>query len=110
MPAPFLVGIDPDACTLKTKSNWSHRAPQPHTMSVDALHGHHELSVPTGEFKRCCLARLDQVAEIGMSIVVTKRGLSIARVVPIEPSMDVFSGSLRVLTEEEEKPFSTLSR
>ena len=74
---------------------------------MDAVHGHQEASVPAGEFKQRCLALLDQVAETGMPIVVTKRGRPVARVVPIEPSNDVLSGSLEVLTEDEEELFST---
>lgn len=74
---------------------------------MDTVHGHHEPSVPAGEFKQRCLALLDQVAETGMPIVVTKRGHPVARVVPIEPTTDVFSGSLQVLAEDEEELFST---
>ena len=76
-------------------------------MSMDTVHGHQESTVPAGDFKQRCLALLDQVAETGMPIVVTKRGHPVARVVSIEPSRDVLSGSLRVLTEDEQELFST---
>lgn len=41
--------------------------------------------IPAGEFKARCLAILDDVAETGEEVVVTKRGKPIARVVPLEP-------------------------
>ncbi|HUP50525.1 MAG TPA: type II toxin-antitoxin system Phd/YefM family antitoxin [Thermoanaerobaculia bacterium] len=41
-------------------------------------------TVPAGEFKARCLALLDEVAETGREIVVTKRGRAVARVVPVE--------------------------
>lgn len=39
-------------------------------------------SVGATEFKAHCLALLDRVAETGESIVVTKRGRPVARIVP----------------------------
>lgn len=39
--------------------------------------------LPAGRFKAQCLALLDEVAETGIAIVVTKRGRPVARVVPI---------------------------
>ncbi|MGH2443671.1 MAG: type II toxin-antitoxin system Phd/YefM family antitoxin [Chloroflexota bacterium] len=73
---------------------------------MDTVHGHED-SVPAGQFKQRCLALLDQVAETGMPIVVTKRGRPVARIVPIEPAHGVLHGSLRVVTEVEEELFST---
>jgi prevent-host-death family protein len=43
------------------------------------------VTVPAGEFKARCLALLDEVAESGAELVVTKRGRPVARVVPAEP-------------------------
>lgn len=40
--------------------------------------------IAAGEFKARCLALLDEVAESGEEIVVTKRGRAVARVVPVE--------------------------
>ncbi|MFI5182250.1 MAG: type II toxin-antitoxin system Phd/YefM family antitoxin [Thermoanaerobaculia bacterium] len=40
-------------------------------------------SVPAGEFKAKCLALLDEVAETGQEVVVTKRGRAVARVSPV---------------------------
>lgn len=44
----------------------------------------HEERVPAGEFKARCLALLDEVAETGKPLLVTKRGRPVARVVPVE--------------------------
>jgi prevent-host-death family protein len=42
--------------------------------------------IPAGEFKAKCLALLDEVAETGRTVVVTKRGRPVARVSPIKVS------------------------
>lgn len=41
-------------------------------------------TIPAGEFKARCLALLDEVAESGEELVVTKRGRAVAKLVPIE--------------------------
>ncbi len=41
-------------------------------------------SVAAGEFKAKCLALLDEVARTGVSMVVTKRGKPVARLVPMK--------------------------
>ena len=41
-------------------------------------------SIAAGEFKARCLALLDEVAETGLPLVVTKRGRPVARVVAID--------------------------
>lgn len=38
-------------------------------------------TIPAGEFKAKCLALLDEVAETGEEIVVTKRGKPVAKIV-----------------------------
>jgi prevent-host-death family protein len=59
-----------------------------------------ERSVPAGEFKAKCLALLDDVATRGRSIVVTKRGRPVARIVPLT---DQAAGALRgTLLHEED--------
>lgn len=60
-------------------------------------------AVPAGEFKARCLQLLDDVASTGESLVITKRGRPVARLVPmprIEPSGSLF-GALkgRVLSQ-----------
>jgi prevent-host-death family protein len=52
--------------------------------------------IAAGEFKAHCLALLDEVAETGKEIIVTKRGKPVAKVVPIEPPKSL-EGSVTVL-------------
>ena len=40
--------------------------------------------IPAGEFKARCLALLDEVAQTGRSLLVTKRGKAVARLIPVE--------------------------
>jgi prevent-host-death family protein len=42
--------------------------------------------VAASRFKAECLALLDEVAETGEPIVVTKRGRAVAEVVPVRPA------------------------
>ncbi len=44
-----------------------------------------ETTVAVSEFKAKCLRLLDEVAQEGQILVVTKRGRPVARVVPISP-------------------------
>ncbi|HEV3310315.1 MAG TPA: type II toxin-antitoxin system Phd/YefM family antitoxin [Chloroflexota bacterium] len=71
------------------------------------VHGHKEPIIPAGEFKQHCLALLDQVSETGVSLLVTKRGRPVARVVPVETPGRGMRGSIRVLTDDDEELFST---
>ena len=48
------------------------------------------LQVPATRFKAQCLALLDDVAESGSELVITKRGRPVAKVVPVDDE-----GSLR---------------
>lgn len=41
-------------------------------------------TIPAGEFKARCLGLLDLVAETGESLIVTKRGRPVAKVVPVD--------------------------
>ena len=40
--------------------------------------------IAAGQFKARCLALLDEVAQTGQPLVVTKRGKPVARVIPAE--------------------------
>lgn len=40
--------------------------------------------IPAGEFKARCLAILDEVAATGQTLIVTKRGKPVARLLPAE--------------------------
>ncbi len=53
-----------------------------------------EKTVPAGEFKARCLALLDEVAETGKPLLVTKRGRPVARLVPVEAPPSLL-GSVR---------------
>lgn len=75
-------------------------------------------SIPAGEFKQGCLAILDEVARTHRSVVVTKRGRPVARVVPIvedaareEEILASLRGRARMSVSEREflKPTSTLA-
>jgi prevent-host-death family protein len=58
-------------------------------------------SIPAARFKAQCLKLLDEVAETGETIVVTKRGRPVAKVEPMEepPSL---RGSVIYLVSDEE--------
>lgn len=49
-------------------------------------------AIPAGEFKARCLQLLDDVANTGEPLTITKRGRPVARLVPMPPSMP--TGSL----------------
>lgn len=57
--------------------------------------------INAARFKAECLALLDDVAETGQPIVVTKRGKPVAQVVPVEepPSL---RGSVTYLVDDDE--------
>jgi prevent-host-death family protein len=57
--------------------------------------------ISASQFKTHCLALLDEVAETGRELVVTKRGKPVARVVPIEPPPSL-AGTVKILVSEEE--------
>lgn len=65
-----------------------------------------ERTVAAGEFKAKCLALLDEVADRRTEIIVTKRGVPVARIVPLAlaPSTD---GSVTLLATDDEAFFST---
>jgi len=42
--------------------------------------------IPAGAVKATCLKLMDEVAETGAEIVITKRGKPVARLVPVEPA------------------------
>jgi prevent-host-death family protein len=59
-------------------------------------------------FKAECLAVLDQVERLRISVVVTKHGRPIARVVPLEDDLvRPTIGTVRLVAEEDEAYYST---
>jgi prevent-host-death family protein len=59
------------------------------------------MDISASQFKARCLALLDQVAEGGGEIVVTKRGRPVARVVPVEEGASL-EGSVTYNVSDEE--------
>ncbi len=58
-------------------------------------------SIPAARFKAQCLKLLDDVAESGETIVVTKRGRPVAQLVPVEEPRSLV-GSVTFLVSDEE--------
>ena len=52
-----------------------------------------ESTLTATEFKAKCLHLLDEVAESGCSLVITKHGRSVARVIPVSTSHKPLRGS-----------------
>ncbi|CAN5200862.1 hypothetical protein BH09ACT13_BH09ACT13_07630 [soil metagenome] len=57
--------------------------------------------ISASRFKAECLGLLDEVAETGAEITVTKRGKPVARVVPVEPVRSL-AGTVTFLVSDEE--------
>jgi len=51
-------------------------------------------TIGVGDFKAKCLQLLNEIAERRETLVITKRGKPIAKVIPIEPEQPLF-GALR---------------
>lgn len=66
-------------------------------------------SIPAGKFKNVCLKTLDDVAVTKTSIVITKRGRPVARLVPYVPPARKKSLAGSVLKEVGD-PFGTGER
>lgn len=52
-------------------------------------------TIPAGEFKSKCLRLLDDVAEKRYTLVITKRGKPVARLVPEPPPRKHLFGSMK---------------
>jgi antitoxin (DNA-binding transcriptional repressor) of toxin-antitoxin stability system len=63
-------------------------------------------SMPAGKFKDLCLKTLDEVARTRSTVVITKRGRPVARLVPCPPATPARSLAGSVLKEAGD-PFST---
>ena len=57
--------------------------------------------ISASSFKARCLALLDEVAEGGAELTVTKRGRPVARVVPVERDASL-EGTVKILVDEDE--------
>ncbi len=58
-------------------------------------------TIKASEFKAKCLALLDDVAEKRETLIVTKRGKPVARIVPAEDPPSLL-GTVKVLMSEDE--------
>lgn len=63
-------------------------------------------SIAAGQFKNLCLKMLDDVAETRTSVVITKRGRPVAKLVPVTLPTSKRSLTGSVLAEHGD-PFST---
>ena len=67
-----------------------------------------ERRIMASRFKAECLAILDQVEQLRISVVVTKHGRPIAKVVPLDADYEAPTvGSVRLVAEADESYFST---
>ena len=57
--------------------------------------------IAAAEFKAKCLALLDEVAEMKETLVVTKRGKPVARVVPVEEPRSLVGSVTFHISDEE---------
>jgi prevent-host-death family protein len=73
---------------------------------------HRDRTIMASRFKAECLAILDQVDEMKISVTVTKHGRPVARVVPIAdvPVERQTMGTVRLVAEEDEAYYSTGER
>ena len=58
-------------------------------------------------FKAECLAVLDQVEQMRISVTITKHGRPIARVVPLDDKLRSTVGSVRLIAEDDAAYYST---
>jgi prevent-host-death family protein len=65
--------------------------------------------IMASRFKAECLAILDQVEQMRISVTVTKRGRPIARVVPLDDAMrpGTLESSVKLIAEDDESYYST---
>ncbi len=68
-----------------------------------------ERLIKASEFKARCLALLDEVAQSHTSLVVTKHGKPVARLVPLDEATPTL-GSVTLLAEDDADYFSTGER
>jgi prevent-host-death family protein len=52
-------------------------------------------TIPAGTFKARCLAIMDEVASKRESVIITKRGKPVAKLVPVEKQKDEIFGFLK---------------
>lgn len=58
-----------------------------------------ELTMPASEFKARCLRLLDEIAEQGNTLVITKRGRPVAKLTPLPGSRRQLRGTWKDIVE-----------
>ncbi len=53
-----------------------------------------QITMPAGEFKTKCLELMDRVRERGAVITITKRGVPVCKVIPLDEKSEPVFGSL----------------
>jgi prevent-host-death family protein len=66
-----------------------------------------ERTMMASRFKAECLAVLDQVQRMKITVIVTKHGKPIARVVPLEDTTEPLMGSVRLVAEDDAAYYTT---
>lgn len=59
------------------------------------------IEISASQFKARCLSLLDEVAESGAELMVTKRGRPVAQVIPVDEDASLI-GSVRQLVDDDE--------
>ena len=59
------------------------------------------MEISASQFKARCLALLDEVAEGGSELVVTKRGRPVAKVVPVDDDVSLLGSVAYNVSDEE---------
>ena len=71
------------------------------------LRGMQEIYVQASTFEARCLALLDQVVRSRTSVVVTKRGKPVAKLVPLDDVPRMTRGSVTLLAQDDSAYLST---
>ena len=66
-----------------------------------------ERTIMASRFKAECLAILDQVDEMKISVTVTKHGRPVARLVPLESGGDQPAPAVRLIAEDDAAYYAT---
>ena len=72
-------------------------------MTIDRNYGCNMDTIPAGEFKIKCLKLMDMVAADRREITITKRGIPVAKIVPIDHPQEPFGvmrGSIKILSDD----------
>ena len=65
-----------------------------------------ESEVQASTFKAKCLAILDDVAETRQTVIITKHGRPVAKIIPVDEAPPTM-GSVTILAEHDDDLFST---